>query len=143
MVKQKESDIQANTPVPLFVVDGTTYAVPLLAICAADKWLDRTEEIGQLELNIRSASNAAERTEAKRAFRQAIYDCVFSYNPEALPREEIEGKVSTKQMVDAYYLLKELTDPFEQLQAKALADVRKQMEGLPSTVVQRALSSIQ
>jgi len=143
-LSQTEAAIRSNEPVVLFTVDGKDYSTPILPINKADLWLDKAEKLDELEADIRlAATEPLALKTAKRKFTKALYKCVFDYNPAALPRAELEDKVSPAQMVDAFARLRELTDPFVQAQIRVATDLRRQMDRLPPWLVEKALAASQ
>jgi len=138
---QTEREIRANKPVHLFTVGGKAYNVPILAINKADDWLAQTDILEVLEQEIQdNLSDRKAKREAMRKFSAAISDLVFCYDP-SLKREELEDKVNPAQMVDAYYRLKALTDPFENAQETVMEAVTKRLRGLPQNAL-RTLGDI-
>lgn len=133
-----EHQVRLNEPVKLFEIDGKTYSVRLLPINQVDVWLDRVRIVAEAEDAIKAAISSSDPNAiwiARKAFAQALYDCVLSYDPQALPRSELEASITPAQMVDAFMLLRELSDPFEVCQrafvnkiepiAEAIAQIAK------------------
>jgi len=127
MTESAERRVRINEPITVFVIGKKEYSVRELPINKADEWYVRVDDVMRAEQAIKSASNGDDIEAlimARRQFRQAIADCVFGYDPVALPREELESTISPAQMVDAFYLLRERTDPFEVSQMVYLKEIR-------------------
>lgn len=141
---RSEAEIKANRPLELFTVNGKTYTVKILPITQADEWLERMDQISELERKIGLAGiDRTAAREARRKFNEGIYDAVFSYDPHSVNRSEIEPHVTPEQMVEAFYKLVEVTDPFEQVQLRTLESLRVRLQGLPSGILEKAMSAIQ
>lgn len=121
---QSDSQMAANSPIELFTTNtGSKYKVRALSIDAADEWMEKAAAVEPLQRKVQSQDKKARESEsdedltalraARRAYNQAVYDCVFAYDEKSLPREKItqEG-VSPAQMARAFLILQQVNDPF-------------------------------
>ena len=138
--KQSEKEIRANTPFELFKVNNKSYKVAVLPINRADAWLALTLEVDDLHTAAQLAEGGSrgERLSARMAFNKALYECVFAYDPDALPREELEDHVSPAAMLDAFTVLRAFTDPFERAQQNQLAEMKEKLGALPPGLMEKA-----
>lgn len=132
----------ANRAVPVLEVDGRVYAAPALPIVQADEWLERAAEVEEAERAVQRALAGQDREtvkKAKAAYQEALAECVFGYGDALLPRAELEGKTTWRQLAVAFQVLLEMNDPFVAEQARKL----RLLESLPAGAVERAMSDIQ
>lgn len=130
-----EAALRDNQHIVLFTVGGKSYATPLLSIAKASDWLERCEEADALD----DAMQAGDRSK-RREYLATIAELVYAYNPEALPKAEIEEFVSPAQMMAAFLKLRTLTDPFDMSQALAAATMEKQIGMLGPEAIRIGLS---
>jgi|SRR3990167_31523 len=140
----EEKDLRANKPFTLFEVEGKPYKVRLLPIDKADDWLTQVELLAELDKLLMLAKSMGENTHEKSAqHRAALKQCVLDYDPVALPREELEGKLSAAQYMTALMILKAFNDPFDFSQLLNQAVISEQLAKLPTSLVERAIASMQ
>lgn len=166
-MKQSEADIRANKPIELFVIDGKSYKVKARCMNDADDWCALAREVEIFDDAVKKAITDLSRiresigqnisskenidsilkhqeilSKAKRDYNHKLLEVVLAYDTTALPREQLEGKLTSAQVVSAFHDLIEITDPFLLMQAHLAEMVKKQLEGLPESLTSRALAAI-
>ncbi len=136
-----EKDAALGKPLELFTVGKTTYKVPVLPMARADDWLGLAAEVDELEGAVDRAVGA-EKRQAKRAYLDKMLDAVVAYCPAVLDKDKLlEGGIAGVQVVAAFQLCQEVSDPFEFAQASSLKKTLAMFKGLPISpeIVQKAI----
>lgn len=140
--QQTENEMRVNKPIELFTIKGPNgkakkIETPIISIDAVDKWYDSIEKVSDAEKAVKAAATGDVKTliEAKKKFAAAVFDAICSYNPGVLKAQELKGKVSVLQATDAFLRLRELSDPFDQLQLGYSRAVREQLAGLDQDLI--------
>ena len=142
-IQQTDSEIRVNKPVHLFTLKGPNgkakkYETPIISIDAVDAWYDAVEKVAEAERAVKKAAggNLKEMIEAKKVFAAALFDAICSYNPKAIPKKELAGKLSVLQATAAFMRLRELSDPFDQLQLGFSKALKDQVDGVDPEVIE-------
>ena len=145
-LKQTEQEIIRNIPVHLFSINKKEYKTPLLSMAKLDEWLVLVDELTELESKVNDAKLSMDKAairEAKRAYNEKMEDLIIAYNPEAFPEDMVKGKLSAPQIVEAFSLLLEMSDPFDLMQLQTTAKVMDALKGMPPGLVEKALAKVQ
>ena len=146
--EQTEREIRANKPFELFSVEqengkAKSYKVQCLPINRADDWLELALEVDDAHTAAQGAAGkpAKEQAAVRKKFNDAIYGCVFAYDPVNLPEDELRDVVTPAAMLMAFYKLRDLTDPFERAQQVMMDRMRDQMEAIPEALRATAMEA--
>lgn len=115
------SDASNNSPIKLFTVGKKQYSVYRLPIAKANEWLDRVASVMARGEELDKIESTAEQMAAGREWVEQMYACLFEYDPERLPMQEIiDGGATHEQLMDAFMTLREANDPFVSLKRGAI-----------------------
>jgi len=130
-----DADIKSNKPIHLFTVGGVDYKIPILPINKADDWLESASEVDDLHTAAQTGTTAD-----RKAFRTALLDSIIEYGNGMIDREKLLADgVTWPQLMDAFLMLREVTDPFERATAKQMA----QIQSLPLAVLQAGMAAVE
>jgi len=136
-IQETDAEVLANKPIELFQVKGKSYTTPIRSWDDSIEWLERAAELDALEADVR-----ANKPSARREYAEKLFDAVVSYNPDALPADELRAAgITAPQLADAFARLRALSDPFDQVQVRSLDTVRKQLSGLPMNLIEKVFDN--
>ena len=140
--EQSDSDLAMNKRVEIFTTrTGSKYFIQALPIDQADEWMDRANAIDPIKTKIATLEQGAAASEsagadllaARKEYRDAMYACVFAYDPDSLPEEKIRKEgVSPAQMGRAFFIMQTVNDPFLVEQTMKMDMMVSKMKGLSS-----------
>ncbi len=147
-IVQTDSEMARNAPVVLFTLhDGgktIDYKVKALPIDRADEWMEKANEVEPLQQAVTDAQKSGDRAAlvaARKAYNAALYECVFDYDPENVPRGTVITQgVSASQMARAFALMQMVNDPFVSGQLMTLNIQKEAMKGLPMKLIEKQMT---
>ena len=136
---RNENDILKNKGVDIYRRPGGAIArVPILPMNEADDWLELTDDLIEMEQKIAAESGTAR--DLKRAYNRRLLEIVCAYS-EHLDIDIVEAEATAQEISEAFWRLKEVTDPFDGVQRLAQKRVMEQMNpfmAMPDKVLEMA-----
>jgi len=128
--------------VQLFKIKGAPYRVNLLTVNASDDWLESAELVDLLEADATEANTngGKDKSAKRRAYIAALQDAVFGYNPPG-KFEGDPGDVTMAELLDAYQILKAVSDPFVHSERRGMEAMTRKMELLPKEILGKVFAS--
>ena len=126
-----EREIWSNAPVELFQVHGKPFEVRLRPATKADDWLERADNLDDLEKAVGEATTPAEKKQSRAAYTKELLDLVLGYDEslDASHVSDLRTQVTGEQLVKGFLRLRELTDPFGLMQSETFAQVERMLGG--------------
>lgn len=137
-----------NEPIEVFSTgEGggrTSYKIRALPYAKAEAWMEKANAVEELHAAVADAQKIGIDREAlakaRKAYSQAVYDCVFSYDKEQLPEETLRDVITPVQMARAFALMQMVNDPFVSAGIVQLNIQKQAMKGLPMKLIEKQLT---